>query len=155
MRKYIAAATLILAAGSALAVNVAKEAASASSAEEKASPLQKFCATYWGAMSDDQTYCRFEQTYHLNLSQVGDSLVMSYVPVIAGDTVSVQATEEAMAVVGMKEYGARSFVSTTEGYLSFRALSGQGYFTVRQVALRRCFAQANGAIETLVCPGAR
>jgi len=149
---FLSIIALITVAASAAGVVRGKDSPPEESQDGGFRPLEKFCSQYWGVMTGDGAYCRFEQTFHFNRTHVGASLFVTSVPVVVGDRLSVTATESAMPVVGSQEYAARSFVAKSEGYLSFRPLSAQGLFSVKRVNLRRCFIDSGGSIETAVCP---
>ncbi len=143
---------LIAAVASATGVVRGKDTPAEEAQEYFEKPLEKFCSLYWGVMIDDGAYCRFEQTFHFNRTHVGPSLLVTSVPVIVGDSLSVIASEAAKPVVGAREYAARSFVSDSEGYLSFRQENTQGLFSLQKINLRRCFFDSGDAIEAFVCP---
>jgi|GEM_PF-7071992 len=145
-------ATLIAAAGSAAGLARTKELPPASAevvVEE--TPIEQFCSQHWGTLSDDGNLCRFEQTFHINLTHVGAGSIVLPVPVIAGDTLKLLASDDALPVVGNREYPLKSFVSSRDGYLSFRS-ANEKLFLVRQVSLSRCFSGTTGSIEALPCP---
>jgi hypothetical protein len=154
MKKFLpllVLATTIAAAGSAAGLARSKDAPPAPVAENPGTPLERFCSLYWGAMSDDGSTCRFEQTFHFNLTHVGASLLVTPVPVIQGDSLSLLATDDALPVVGNREYPLKSFVAESEGYLSFRSASAS-VFSVQKVTMRRCFSATSGTIESVACP---
>jgi len=151
----LAALALIIAAGSAAGVGKSKDLLSleAYGPEEKETELQGFCAQYWGDMSADESVCRFEQSFHFNFNHVGNSTLATHVPVIEKDSLSVYSASEVLPVVGKQEYNnAKFFISSSEGYLSFRAVPQTRFFTVGQVSLRRCFQDLEGEIKTVICP---
>lgn len=126
--------------------------AGAAESKEVISPLEAFCSLYWGNMSDEGALCRFTQIYHLNRTHVGESVLPSTVPVITGDRLNLLSSDGAVFIVGTETYGSKTFVSTGDGYLSFRAIPGRKLLSVRQVTLRRCFAQVEGSITVSICP---
>lgn len=144
-------ATLIAAAGSAAGLARSKDSPPSISVEESESAIEQFCSQYWGTMSVDGNVCRFEQVFHFNLTHVGSSPIVTSVPVIAGDTLSLLASDDALPIVGMREYPLKSFVSSSEGYLAFRSAS-EKLFSVRQVSLLRCFSGSSGSIDAVPCP---
>ncbi len=143
-------AALIAAAGSAAGVANTKEPVSAAPADEADTALESFCSQYWGTMTGG--LCRFEQTYHFNRVHVGSLPMLTGIPVIASDSLSVLASEGAMPKIGNRIYSSRAFYSESEGYLSFLPAAGSDAFSLRQVSLRRCFTDAGGNIESARCP---
>jgi hypothetical protein len=116
--------------------------------------LADFCAREWGELADHGRYCRFEQWYHLNLRHAGEGMVITGIPVLPGDTVRVEATSVPQALVGTGTYDAseEKIVSSTAGYLAFRAPHGQGIFSVERVGLERCFVRKGSSIDAAACP---
>ncbi len=116
--------------------------------------LQALCHKYWGSVSEDGSYCRFEQVFHLNLAHVGNKTLLTRIPVFPGDTVSVAAVNAPQTIVGGTNYGPYSsrFISDSGGYLSFRSPKQLSLFSVQQVRVLRCFSAIHGALTTVSCP---
>jgi hypothetical protein len=141
---------LVAAAGSAAGVVNTRQVAPSAPVLADGSTLESFCSRYWGTMTGD--LCRFEQTFHFSKVHVGSEPMVTGVPVIAGDTLSVQAGDGALPLVGTRVYPLRSFVSESEGYLTFLPANGAQAFSLRQVSLRRCFSEVAASVLATPCP---
>lgn len=129
-------------------------AAKAEAAPVAASPkLQAFCAQYWGEMSEDGKLCEFRQVFHVNAAHAGSAPMLTQIPVVPGDIVTLAASAPAHAIVGDVNYGPESahFVARSEGYLAFRAPEKAPLFAVQQVHVQRCFADDQGQIRAVSC----
>ncbi len=149
---FIAAGSVVTVATTSTDLSVAKPAPAAPAK----SPLQSLCAQYWGVMGQDGSYCEFEQTFHLNITHAGQETLVTRVPLVAGDTVSISAVNNPHAIVGSESFGTYGgqFTATSGGYLSFRATSPIGLFSVKQVRVLRCYREQAGALVSAVCPNA-
>lgn len=157
---FFSSGLIMLLSGSAVSVATAvktggKESlapAGGSSSAEKA--LQSFCQQYWGNLSEDGTICLFEQTFHLNLTRVGEKVVITRIPLEAGDEVRIRAWNMPDALLGAHSYGTESnrFIAAAAGYLSFRPMPRQKLFSVQTVRVERCFAVVMGSVQSVACP---
>jgi hypothetical protein len=115
--------------------------------------LEEFCAQHWGTLSGDAGVCRFEQSFHLNLTHAGEAPVLTGIAIAPTDTVRVEAANVPEAVIGARSYEAsRRFVAPAGGYLSFRPAPGQGIFSVQRVTIDRCFTASESGIGPVACP---
>jgi hypothetical protein len=116
--------------------------------------LDEFCQAHWGDLIEHGRYCRFEQWYHLNLKHAGTNALLMPLELLPGDTLRVEAARFPVALVGDRAYDAsdEKVIVRNPGYLSFRAVPGQLYFSVERLGVERCFADRNGAVDTVVCP---
>lgn len=151
--------TLFIGAGSAVTVATTSTLLGTSTetnveTDTQSPALADFCADHWGDLIDHGRYCRFEQWYHLNLKHAGADPVLTGMPLLPGDTLRLESSRFPEAVVGGVAYDASEehIVVRAPGYLSFRAVRGQLYFSVERLGLERCFADKGGAIETVACP---
>ena len=135
--------------------DVANEPIALAQAQVSASKLiEKFCEQYWGELSQDSSVCRFEQTFHLNLTRAGESSVLTQIPLQAADTVTISAWNPPQAIVGPAAYrmDSNSFVARSEGYLAFRPMPGESFFSVQELRVDRCFAVSGEAVQAVTCP---
>lgn len=116
--------------------------------------LQAFCDRYWGFMSEDGIRCEFEQTFHMDLTHVGEDSVLSQIALVPGDNVSIVAASAPEAIVGPTNYAATSerFTVDKPGYLALRATPRLKAFSVQKIQVYRCFGILDGAISTVACP---
>ena len=126
----------------------------ASPVRESNPALENFCDQFWGDLSSDGLYCRFSQSFHLNLAHAGRGTVLTNIPVVPSDTLSVDSANLPDVVIGSEAYdaGVDSFVAESAGYLSFRTAPGQDIFSVQRVSMERCYAAPEGRVVTVVCP---
>ncbi|MGZ3685860.1 MAG: hypothetical protein ACXVB9_21020 [Bdellovibrionota bacterium] len=155
-----ASLTVLLVAAGSSAMNPAQRADSIGG-PKPASPvfganpaLESFCEQFWGELSNDGSYCRFAQNYHLNLAHVGASAVVTNIPVVPLDTISLDSVTPPDVVIGPDSYGAggESFIVASSGYVTLRAAPGQAMFSVQRVSVERCYGAPDGRVTPVACP---